>query len=288
MSFVPYCFIIHQVSQKRCIEATILLTLNKLYEFMGFTFSHPALILPVRYLPRVSYSMNGLIVGSMIPDLEYFIRPDNSSTFSHTIPGLFLFDLPAALIILTIYHLLIREGFTGNLPAFLRLRLSPYLHFNWLFYYSKNRLIVLCSILFGSITHLLWDSFTSGNGYFVIHHTFLETSITVLNITISIYKIIKHSSSLIGALILLYVLFQLPKGKEPKLQPQRGYWGWMVILTCILTLIQLATYYQHISANQLIKKIVSSGLLALIITSLYYRVHPSVTAFKPATHSKDK
>ena len=33
---------------------------------MGFTFSHPALIFPFNYLPKKYYSLNGLVVGSIL------------------------------------------------------------------------------------------------------------------------------------------------------------------------------------------------------------------------------
>lgn len=243
---------------------------------MGFTFSHPVLILPARYLPRKRYSMNGLIIGSMIPDLEYFIRLDNVSTFSHTFFGLFLFDIPAALLVLSIYHLLLREPFISNLPAFLKARLSHYLHFNWPVYFQQNWIVVLYSILFGAITHVLWDSFTSGNGYFVIHHSIFETQVTVLNLTLFAYKIVKHLSSLFGALILLYVLFKLPKMEYATRQVDKWYWIIIIILTCLITLLQLITYHQYISTNQLIKKIVSSGLLALIIVSLRIKMRSNI------------
>ncbi|WP_240482010.1 DUF4184 family protein [Flavobacterium psychrophilum] len=39
---------------------------------MPFTFSHPAIILPLRYLPRQWFSLTGLIIGSLTPDFEYF------------------------------------------------------------------------------------------------------------------------------------------------------------------------------------------------------------------------
>lgn len=239
---------------------------------MGFTFSHPVLILPARYLPRERYSMNGLIVGSMIPDLEYFIRLDNVSTFSHTLFGLFLFDIPAALLVLTIYHQLIRDPLISNLPSFLRSRLTNYLRFNWPDYFRKNSLVVMYSILFGAITHVLWDSFTSGNGYFVMRHSIFETQVTILNLTLFAYKIVKHLSSLFGALILIYVLFKLPKMKQATGPTNNWYWILIFVLTCLITGLQLATYYQYISTNQFIKKIVSSGLLALIIVSLSMRM----------------
>lgn len=58
---------------------------------MPFTFSHPAIILPFKYLPNRWISMTGLIIGSLTPDFEYFIRMKIESYYSHTNAGLFLF-----------------------------------------------------------------------------------------------------------------------------------------------------------------------------------------------------
>lgn len=41
---------------------------------MPFTFSHPAIILPLSYLPKKWFSLTGLIIGSLIPDFEYLLE----------------------------------------------------------------------------------------------------------------------------------------------------------------------------------------------------------------------
>jgi hypothetical protein len=55
---------------------------------MPFTFSHPAIILPLAYLPKKWYSMTGLVIGSLVPDFEYFLRMSMAGYHSHTIAGL--------------------------------------------------------------------------------------------------------------------------------------------------------------------------------------------------------
>jgi hypothetical protein len=240
---------------------------------MGFTFSHPALILPLRYLPRKIYSLNGLIVGSMIPDFEYFIRLDNVSTFSHTFIGLFLFDLPAAIFVLILYHQLIRPTLVRNLPHFLKSRLASFATFDWLNYFKSNWVVVICSILFGALTHLFWDGFTSANGYFVIDNPIMETRIMLFDIEFYTYKIIKHLSSLIGVLILLFLFFKLEVVKNYSLKPDKNYWMLFMLMMVAISLFQLLPYEQNIPFDKIIKKIVSSSLFSLLVTSLYYRIN---------------
>jgi hypothetical protein len=240
---------------------------------MGFTFSHPALILPLRYLPRKSYSMNGLIIGSMIPDFEYFIRMDNVSSSSHTFLGLLFFDIPAALIILTLFHQFMRVSLIKNLPDFFKLRLQIYARFDWLDYLKKNWAIVLCSIIIGALTHFFWDSFTSGNGYFVTRYPFLETQISIFQTPFYIYKIIKHISSLIGFVILILLLIRLPRQQQSDLKPNNYYWLFHTLLALVLFLFQIALYSHASSLNGLIKKLVSSGLFSILLISIGYRIN---------------
>ncbi|HMG06875.1 MAG TPA: DUF4184 family protein, partial [Mucilaginibacter sp.] len=38
------------------------------------TFAHPAIVLSFKYFPKRWFSKTGLVIGSMAPDFEYFIR----------------------------------------------------------------------------------------------------------------------------------------------------------------------------------------------------------------------
>jgi hypothetical protein len=84
---------------------------------MPFTFSHPAIILPfLKSRKKNLFSATGLIVGSIIPDFEYFLTLSVERRFGHTINGIFYFDLPCALFICFIFHGLIKKPLLNNLP----------------------------------------------------------------------------------------------------------------------------------------------------------------------------
>ena len=83
---------------------------------MPFTFSHPAIILPFRYLPVKWFSFTGLVIGSLTPDFEYFIRMKVQSIYSHTLLGIFWFDLPLAILLAFLFHSLVRDTLFFNLP----------------------------------------------------------------------------------------------------------------------------------------------------------------------------
>ncbi len=132
---------------------------------MPFTFSHPAIVLPLYRLVRRWVSLTGLIVGSIVPDFEYFIRMGTPSIYSHTFKALFWFNLPLGLLLCFLFHNVVRNALFSHLPYILHRRLSNFKRFNWNKYFRKNWHIVIISILVGAATHLLWDKFTHENGY---------------------------------------------------------------------------------------------------------------------------
>ena len=134
---------------------------------MPFTFSHPAIVLPMTFLNRKWFSLTGLVIGSMAPDFEYFLRMKTSSNYSHTIAGIFWFDLPLVIILSFIFHNIVRNCLFDNLPVPLRLRVSTFKQFDWNKYFQKNWLIVIISILIGPFSLIFWDGFTHQHAYFV-------------------------------------------------------------------------------------------------------------------------
>ncbi|HYM92834.1 MAG TPA: DUF4184 family protein, partial [Chitinophagaceae bacterium] len=76
---------------------------------MPFTFSHPAAVLPLNYVSKKYVSLTGLVIGSMTPDFEYFLRMRDRSYYSHTWKGVLWFDLPLAIILASIYHGMVRD-----------------------------------------------------------------------------------------------------------------------------------------------------------------------------------
>jgi hypothetical protein len=134
---------------------------------MPFTFSHPALVLPARLLPKWTYSMTGLIVGSITPDFEYFIRMNVISIYSHTLWGLLYFDLPVAIAITFIFHDNVRDNLINNLPKSVQSRFTYLKSFDWNSTFRKTWPIVILSIIIGSASHIFWDDFTHVSGYFV-------------------------------------------------------------------------------------------------------------------------
>ncbi len=173
------------------------------------------------------------------------------------------------------YHLIVRETAIKNLPPFLKSRMIHFLPFDWITYLKKNWIVVIYSIILGTLTHIVWDNFTSATGFFVKHFQMMETPVSVFQIEMSVYKIVKHSSSLLGILILLFFFFRLPQQKDHTQGLQeKHYHFWLITcaLTIVFILLQIFQLPSSISVNGIIKKMLSCGLLATLIVSFFYKL----------------
>jgi hypothetical protein len=240
---------------------------------MPFTFSHPAIILPFTYLSKKYYSLTGLVVGSMTPDFEYFLRMSTKSRFSHSWAGVFWFDLPLGLLIAFVYHGLVREYFIRNLPKSLFIRTVSFNDFNWFAHFRTNWLIVFISIIVGSASHLFWDSFTHGNGYFVLKIPVLQHKILFDGNSIPVCEILQHVSTVVGGVIIGIFLYHLPKNETVKQERTKSYWTTIAILTVIFIVIRLVTGLNYRYFGDMIINCISAGLFAWVVTSVWIKIN---------------
>lgn len=234
---------------------------------MPFTFSHPAIVLPLTYLPRKWYSLTGLVIGSLTPDFEYFLRMKVQSNYSHTLSGAFWFDLPLGLLIAFIFHDVVRNKLFDNLPTFLNSRLIAFKDFNWNKYFKKNWFVVVVSIIIGTLSHIFWDSFTHDSGFFVQTIPSLKSKIIVLGIQLPVFKILQHGSTIIGGVVIIYAILKLPANKKIIAQFNLKYWGLWTVLTLTIISLKIFSGLDYRLYGQVIVTGVSAGLISLILTS---------------------
>jgi hypothetical protein len=237
---------------------------------MPFTFAHPAIILPLTLLNKKWFSLSGLVIGSMAPDLEYFIRMQVKSHYSHTIAGIFWFDLPLALLLCFIFHNSVKTPLFYNLPASIQSRFLVFTAFNWNSYFKKNWMVIFLSIIVGILSHLLWDSFTHHTGYFVHHISVLQGSIHFFNIDIPMLKVAQHLSTLFGSIILILSFFQLSKNVIPKKSINKNYWFIVLLLFLIILAFRFIAGMTVKEYGNIIVSVISAGLLSLTLTSLFF------------------
>ncbi|HMQ61409.1 MAG TPA: DUF4184 family protein [Flavilitoribacter sp.] len=233
---------------------------------MPFTFSHPAVILPLTYLPRRWFSLTGLVIGSLTPDFEYFLRMRLQSRYSHTTAGLFWFDLPLGLVLAFLFHNQVRNSLFDNLPPFFKSRFQAFRQFNWNSYFIKHIWIVAVSILVGAASHLLWDSFTHKTGYFVRTLPALAGSVELSGIQLPIFKLLQHISTIIGGVVIAFVIYKLPVDNRVTGSINLTYWAVVFMLAMAAFLIRYFNGPDLKASGNLIAAGISAVLMGLILT----------------------
>jgi Domain of unknown function (DUF4184) len=160
---------------------------------MPLTFAHPAVALPLRkLLGRVGF-LPALAIGSMAPDVPYFVPLGIDRHLGHSIPALFWFCVPVGWGIYWLFEYFLKQPFISLCPLALQSRLVA------LPVTKVSVTTIVLSLLIGAITHLLWDSFTHGNSPWLGYLPFLETPLFSLgNYKVYVFKVFQHGSTFIG------------------------------------------------------------------------------------------
>ncbi len=138
---------------------------------MPFTGSHPAAVLP---LLGIGLPPSALVIGSMVPDLPYFVPLPVGSGFTHTLVGAVTVDVVLALAVYAVWHALLVPPLLAWSPQSLRGRLprrpavGSVVGFpvdpragvpGWLGG-SRRLALVAAGCAVGAFTHVAWDAFT--------------------------------------------------------------------------------------------------------------------------------
>ncbi|PSR56267.1 DUF4184 domain-containing protein [Adhaeribacter arboris] len=247
---------------------------------MPFTFSHPAVVLPLYYLPKKLRSVTGLVIGSIVPDFEKFFRMSIHDGFSHTWPAIFYFNLPLAVLLSFAFHQIVRDPFIDNLPLFLKRKLLFFKTFDWLSYFKKHYLLVIASILMGVLSHLTWDSFTHPGGKLAMRLPFLSEWIEVFNHYMLLSTFFDRVSSVLGEIIIIGVVLSLPTQKMSRglNNKKKSFWFITVLLTLlIITLRWWVGIEPQYFIWDLLVSMISASLLGLLITAYGIKVFSSTS-----------
>jgi hypothetical protein len=130
---------------------------------MPFTISHVAAVLPFFRLLARWRVVSAAVIGSMVPDFHLFLPWHLQRFETHSLVALFTFCMPVGLFTYWLFQLFIKAPLLEMLPngAFNRWRAfgapaSVTDPLQWL-------LATVC-LLFGALTHLVWDAFTHEDG----------------------------------------------------------------------------------------------------------------------------
>jgi len=240
---------------------------------MPFTFSHPAIVLPFLKIRHASISMSALIIGSITPDFEYFIRMKLSGRYSHSLEGMFFLDLPLACIIALTFHQVVKKSLIDNLPGYFYTRLVSLRNFEFTSYLRQYLWLFLLWLLIGIASHILWDSFTHANSYFVDYISFLSTPIAIDGFPQwPLFRYLQHASTIVGGGFLIVFFHRLPKD-EQKNNVSIKFWIILVMIAVIAFTVRASFGFEYL--GDIVTVIISSVFIGLITSSILIRIFSS-------------
>lgn len=212
---------------------------------MPFTISHVAAVIPFRSRLRF-LNFPALVIGSLVPDFGYFFPlNDYFNENAHTYNRSFTFCLPIGLILLCIFYSL-RRSFVLTLPKphnEVLLSLITTKGFT-----TKNFILGIPSILLGTWSHIIWDSFTHKSGYFVEKYSFLNLAVWQSpSSSYFVYNALQHFSSVIGLTYLLLVYIRWMRTQNVSVSKLNFIQNYRILI--IITLASILSCYVYVYPN---------------------------------------
>jgi Domain of unknown function (DUF4184) len=183
---------------------------------LPFTLSHPAAIAPLRrLLGRDRLPLEAVVIGTMVPDLEYLFRLEPLALVGHTWRGLIAFCLPVGLLTLLLWHGLLR----APVRALLALPEGAPTDFAVTSVRWWTRACV--AVVVGTLTHIGWDAFTHRDTWGPVLVPGLRAiAFAVGDYAVPWYNVLQVVSSLLGGLVVAVWLARLLRAQDA----WRGAW----------------------------------------------------------------
>ncbi|GAA1613291.1 MULTISPECIES: DUF4184 family protein [Kribbella] len=237
---------------------------------MPFTLAHPAAVLPLVRRPFVA---SALVAGAVAPDLLYvgavyriatqYINGNFTLTLTHKFTSAFWLDPLLALLLLLVFNLVVKRPLIALAPPALAARLpAGRLHVPGV----KVLLWTVVSAVVGALTHVVWDSFTHGDGYFVRR---FPDSVGDVN------RILQYVSTVGGCLILAIWLYRwyrrtpatVTVGDKLPAWIRYGVLGALLVFAAVGAIVELNRVEGDLAGETAVRVIlsgpVSGGLAAL-------------------------
>jgi hypothetical protein len=202
---------------------------------MPLTCSHPAAILPFKRFTRLNFV--ALVIGSVSPDIGYFIGQRHLAKLAHYPGGTILICLPTGLILLALFYL-VRRDLTYILPSPHRDHLMP-LADRKPTWNAQFILIAALSILIGAWTHIVWDQFTHDGSFVSRHFSPLRFVLFhIRGVEVPVAYLLQYLSTIVGGGILAWFYWKWLRS-QPRI-PNTESDTWRYVLIFSLALVSLA------------------------------------------------
>jgi hypothetical protein len=174
---------------------------------MPFTISHAAAAFPVHALGRSRLPLAAIMIGSITPDLVFYIPRFAEYDNSHSLPGVFTFCMPLGLLMWWFFIRVLERPTISWLPEGWRTRLTPTPKPDMRAWFWAALAVVL-----GAITHLVWDSFTHSETPVVNALPALRNEVfNAGGVPVRFYFLLQILSSVFGLVVLAIWALRIPR-----------------------------------------------------------------------------
>jgi hypothetical protein len=173
-------------------------------------------------LPLVSIfarrrAASALIIGSMIPDLAYFVPWSRAGHSSHSAAGLLMYCLPWGLLAAALFEWVVREPLAFLLPAAMRSRLgrpTAVTARSW----PVTILAMAGAVIIGSALHMQWDALANRRGVLLDGVSWARMDLaTIGGYRVTASRLIDHAGTLVGGAAIAWTLARWMRSR-----PARG------------------------------------------------------------------
>jgi hypothetical protein len=189
-------------------------------------------VLPV--LGRFRLDTTCLVIGSMAPDFEYFVRFKQVSTISHTWLGLVVWNIPVTIALAIAFHALVKWPLVLVTPRFIARRAAAFASRPWGESTLGFAVVCVVSAALGALTHILWDGITHSDGMIASRLVVLRMPLEVPYIGVmALHRVLQHTSTVLGLLLLAFVLVRALRRASPVELPARPrVWPRLIAVAC--------------------------------------------------------
>ena len=167
---------------------------------MPFTLSHAAAALPFRKLRPI---WPALVIGTFVPDFEYFFRVSDVDRAGHQFPNVVIFVMPLALLVLWLFETYVKDPVVELLPLQMQRRLQNAV--GPMSFVPASRFLAIVGWVGVEIaSHLVWDSFTHPYTWVWERWAWLRGRATLpWHAPVTMSKVLQFVSTVLGLVILL-------------------------------------------------------------------------------------
>ncbi|WP_328998939.1 DUF4184 family protein [Kribbella sp. NBC_00709] len=244
---------------------------------MPFTLAHPAAVLPLARRPLVA---SALVAGAVAPDLLYvdpiyrlatqYISGNFTLTLTHEFTSAVWLDPLLALLMLVVFNLVLKRPLIALAPAGFAARLPSSA--------SPSLPWTVVSAIIGAVTHVVWDSFTHGDGFFVRH--FPGVFRAAVTPAWDVNRILQYVSTVGGCLVLAIWLYRWYRRTTPSDTPGDRVPSWLryVVIAAVTLLavtgavVELARVDGDLSGETAIRLVLSGLVSGGLATLAWYVV----------------